>query len=70
MVSALKRSEDGKGLIIRVYETEGRETSFNVSGTLLSAPLEDTIGAYSFETYYLADTSDTWKKVLLTEYEE
>jgi len=70
MVSALKRAEDGKGLVIRVYETEGRETQFRISGALIEAPLEETIGAYSFETYYLADTSDTWKKVLLTEYEE
>jgi len=40
-----------------------------VSGDLLPAPLTDTITPWSVETYYLADGTTDWKKVLLTEYD-
>jgi alpha-mannosidase len=70
ILSAIKRSEDGQGTVIRLYEVEGKDTAFTASGDVLPAPLSDTIGAYSVETYYLADGSSEWKKVLLTEYEE
>ena len=70
ILSAIKRSEDGQGTVVRLYEVEGRETAFAASGDVLPAPLADTIGAYSVETYYLPDGSSEWKKVLLTEYEE
>ena len=70
MLSAIKRSEDGQGTVIRLYEVEGKDTAFTASGDVLPAPLSDTIGAYSVETYYLADGSNTWEKVLLTEYQE
>ena len=69
LLSAIKRSEDGTGLIVRLYETTGREAKFTVSGDLLPAPLTDTITPWSVETYYLSDTSAEWKKVLLTEYD-
>lgn len=68
-VSALKFSEDGKGLVIRVYETEGKATSFNITGELLPSPLSAEITGSSVNTYYLANGGRIWKEVLLTEYE-
>lgn len=69
IVSAIKRSEDGKGLVLRIYETDGKDTDVVVSGDLLSAPLEVHITPYSVDTYYLEDGKNQWKNVLMTEYE-
>ncbi len=70
IISAVKRSEDNKGLIIRVYETEGKEAEFTVSGDLLPAKISDTITPWSVETYLLKDGEEKWQKVLFTEYVE
>ncbi len=69
IVSAIKRSEDGKGLVVRIYETDGKTAKVTVSGDVLPASLETTLTPYSFETFYIADGTSEWKKVLLTEYE-
>ncbi|MBO5068745.1 MAG: alpha-mannosidase [Roseburia sp.] len=69
MLSALKYSEDGGGLILRVYEIEGRENDFTVSGDVLPVTLTARITPWSVQTYYLAEGSLEWKEVLLTEYE-
>ena len=69
MLSALKRSEDGKGTIVRLYEITGKEANVTVSGDVLPIELKDTITPWSVETYYLADGAAEWKKVLLTEYD-
>ena len=69
IVSAIKRSEDGKGLVLRIYETAGKDTDVVVSGDLLSAPLEVHITPYSVDTYYLEDGKNQWKNVLMTEYD-
>lgn len=69
MLSALKYSEDGTGLIIRVYEIEGRENEFIVSGDVLPVPLKAKITPWSVQTYYLAEGAAEWKEVLLTEYD-
>jgi len=69
IMSALKRSEDGMGLILRVYEVAGRETAFTACGDVLPKALSATVTPWSVQTWYLADGSDTWKEVLLTEYE-
>ena len=68
LLSALKYSEDGSGLILRVYETDGKECEFQASGALLPVPLQTKITPWSVQTYYLENGSDTWKEVLLTEY--
>lgn len=68
-VSAVKRSEDNTGLVVRVYETTGKETDFCASGDILPCPICDKITPWSVETYYLKDGEKAWKKVLLTEYE-
>ena len=70
MLSALKYSEDGKGMVIRVYETAGKENEFMVSGDVLPAKLKARITPWSVQTYYLEKGSSEWKEVLLTEYEE
>ena len=69
MLSAIKRSEDGTGLVVRLYEIAGKEAAVTVTGDLLPVALSDTITPWSVETYYLADGAAEWKKVLLTEYE-
>jgi len=69
MLSALKRSEDGLGTVIRLYETDGKPADVTVTGEVMPAPLKDTITPWSVETYYLADGASEWKKVLLTEFD-
>lgn len=69
IISAIKRSEDGKGTVIRAYETDGKETKVRLSGKLLPAPLTARFTPYSVNTYYLADGSNEWKEVLMTEYD-
>ena len=69
MLSACKRSEDGTGLILRLYETDGKETPVTVSGDLVAVPLEVTFSPWSMRTYFLADGAKTWKEVLITEYD-
>ncbi len=67
IVSAIKRSEDGKGLILRAYETDGTETEATLSGALLPSPLKAIFKPYSVDTYFLADGTAEWKYVLMTE---
>lgn len=68
VLSAIKRSEDGTGLVVRLYETDGKEAKVTVSGDLLPVALTDTITPWSVETYFLRDGASAWEKVLLTEY--
>ncbi len=70
ILSAIKRAEDGNGLVIRLYETEGEDTDFTLNGDLIRVPLNAKIGKFAFKTYYLADGCDEWKEVLLSEYAE
>ena len=69
MLSACKRSEDGTGLILRLYETDGKETPVTVSGDLVAVPLEVTFTPWSMRTYFLADGAKAWREVLITEYD-
>lgn len=69
MLSALKYSEDGTGLILRVYELEGKETNVRISGNSLPAQLDTLVGPWAVETYYLKNNTNQWKKVLMSEYE-
>lgn len=69
IVTAFKRSEDGKGTILRAYETEGKETTATLSGFALPAPLTALWKPFSIQTYYLADGESQWKEVLLTEFD-
>ena len=69
IISAIKRSEDQKGTVIRAYETDGKETIVTISGKVLPAPLTATFTPYSVNTYYLADGESQWREVLMTEYD-
>ncbi len=68
MLSACKRSEDGKGIILRLYETDGKQTPVTVCGDLIRKPLNVTFSPWSMRTYFLADNGDEWEEVLLSEY--
>ncbi len=69
LLSAIKRSEDGTGLVLRLYEADGKQTPVTVTGALLPTPLDTVITPWSVDTWYLADGASTWKKVLFTEYD-
>ncbi len=69
MLSAIKRSEDNTGLIVRVYEITGKAADFTVSGAIIPVALTDKITPWSVQTYYLADGASEWKEVLLTEFD-
>ncbi|MCH5198511.1 MAG: alpha-mannosidase [Oscillospiraceae bacterium] len=68
IISALKRSEDSGGIILRAYETDGKATVAHITGSLLSVPLTAEFTPYSINTYYLADGSLSWKEVMMTEF--
>ena len=67
-VSALKRSENGAGWILRAYETEGTPQHACLSGALLPKSLEADFPAYAVKTFFLPDGGD-WREVLMTEFE-
>lgn len=69
-ISTIKRSEDGQGTILRLYETEGRATECTVSGALLPVPLCVHVTPWSVDTYYLPDGESAWREVLLTEFDK
>ena len=68
MVSALKRSEDGKRTILRMYETDGIATDFSATGCCLPCPLSGHIDPWALQTWYCPDGSTQWQQVLVTEY--
>ena len=70
MLSALKRSEDGTGLILRAYETDGKDTETTFSGPALPVPLTAVFSHYAVDTWYLRDGAKAWEKVLFTEEKE
>ena len=69
ILSAWKRSEDGTGMILRAYETDGVETTVTVEGAVLPVPLTAVFAPYSIQTYYLKDGAQEWKEVMLTEFD-
>jgi len=69
IVCAFKRSEDGTGVVLRAYETDGRETDVTVRGDLLPATLTAKFTPYSINTYYLSDGETQWREVMMTEYD-
>ncbi len=69
MLSAIKRSEDNTGLIVRLYECTGKSADVTVSGVTLPVALKVTVTPWSVMTYYLADGANEWKEVLFTEYD-
>lgn len=69
VITAFKRSEDGKGTVVRAYETEGRQTTATLSGGAMPAPLTQVWKPWSIQTYYLPDGENQWQEVLMTEFD-
>ncbi len=69
MLSACKRSEDNKGIILRLYETDGKETSVEITGDLLRVSLKTAFTPWSMKTFFLDDNKNEWREVLITEYD-
>lgn len=69
IVSAWKEAEAGGGMILRAYETDGKAVEAEISGPLLPKALRAEFKPFSIQTYFLAEGSDSWKEVLLTEFD-
>lgn len=68
IVSAIKRSEDSTGIVLRLYETEGKDTTVTIQGSVLPCALTAHISPWTVQTWYCEDNSCLWQEVLLTEY--
>lgn len=68
VISAWKQAENGNGIILRAYETNGMETEATISGTVLPVPLNAKFTPFSVQTYYLEKGNNQWTEVLLTEF--
>jgi alpha-mannosidase len=69
VVSAVKRSEDHTGTVLRLYETDGKETDFTASGCALPCALNGHIAPWAVQTWYCKDGSEDWQAVQFTEYQ-
>jgi alpha-mannosidase len=69
VVSALKRAEDGSGVVVRLYETDGKQTEVTVSGCVLSQPIRTTLRGFGMKTLLLGDDGSC-REVLLTEFDK
>ena len=70
VISALKRAEDGCGTVVRLYETDGKQTTVTLDGAALRCPLTLPLGAHGMKTLLLPDGEENWKEVLLTEFDK
>lgn len=68
IVSAVKRSEDGKGTVVRMFETDGVKTDFVADGSVLPCVLSATIEPYAVKTWICYDETNKWSECLFTEY--
>ena len=68
LLSAIKRSEDGTGTILRLREITGRDADYSVTGQILPCPLAAHITPWSVQTWFCRDGGSHWQEVLLTEY--
>ena len=65
IVSAVKRSEDGTGYVVRAYECTGKATGATIRIGGLPA-LQANFGKYEVKTFFLKE--NVWEEVLFTEY--
>lgn len=68
-VTALKRAEDGQGLVIRAYETDGKAVDATLTGGLLRTPLTAHFTPHEIKTLYLPDDRDEWREVMIPEWD-
>ena len=66
VVSAVKKSEDGAGYVVRAFECDGKATAATICVKGLP-DLQVNFGAFEVKTYFLKNGS--WKEVLFTEYD-
>lgn len=69
IVSALKRSEDQNGIVLRAYETEGKHASATFEGDLLGVRVMAEFSPYEIKTIYIDDNTKEYREVLLTEFD-
>ena len=65
IVSAVKKSEDGTGYVVRAYECDGKATSATIRVANLPI-LQANFGGYEVKTFFLRNNA--WEEVLFTEY--
>lgn len=70
VLSAIKRSEDGKGTVIRMLETDGVKTDFVADGSVLPCSLTAEIEPYAVKTWICYDDTNKWSECLFTECEQ
>ena len=68
IVSALKKSEDGEGYVLRAYECAGEKTAVNIDCKDL-AKVETTFSPYEIKTFFIHKDKSV-EEVLFTEYKE
>ena len=66
-VSALKRSEDNKGYILRFYETCGKKTAVKIEIPFLNAEISAEMQPQQVLTYHISDDGKTVAKTDFTE---
>ena len=65
IISAFKLAEDGKGYVVRAYETNGIETDVTISIPSLKHTFTTRLGKHEVQTLYIAN--ENVREVLLTE---
>lgn len=67
VVSAVKRSEDGEGYVVRAYECDGKTTSATICVKGLDA-IDGQFAPHEVKTFFFKN--GIWEEVLFTEYKE
>jgi len=67
VVSAVKRSEDGEGYVVRAYECDGKTTSATICVKGLDA-IDGQFAPHEVKTFFFKN--GIWEEVLFTEYQE
>jgi len=67
-LSAIKESEDGTGLIVRIHESQGVCTKVSINGNMLPKTLETELKPFEVKTMFLPKNGD-WREVLMSELE-
>lgn len=69
VVTAFKRAEDDKGMVLRAYETDGRAVDVTFDGGLLRTSVTAHFTPYEIKTLYLPDEGDA-REVMITEWDQ
>lgn len=69
IISAIKRSENGEGDIIRAYECEGRSQTVKINAPCLGTVHEVSFGPYEVKTLLKKDGESELREVMMTEFD-